>query len=61
MLGKQGCQLISRLDSLIRQILKAYYFPDTEFLKASEGNNPSFVWHNLYTTKGQSLCLDLKL
>lgn len=60
MLGKQGCQLISRLDSLIRQILKAYYFPDTEFLKASEGNNPSFVWHNLYTTKGM-LAVGLKL
>ncbi|KAA3475114.1 Polynucleotidyl transferase, Ribonuclease H fold [Gossypium australe] len=60
MLGKQEWRLISLLDSLVSQILKACYFPDTEFLKASEGNNPSFIWHSLYTTKGM-LAAGLKL
>ena len=51
MLGKQGCKLLSHPDSLVARIFKARYYPNTSFLEAKAGANPSFVWKSILASQ----------
>lgn len=44
---KQGWRIIKQPSLLMSTILKAKYFPSTEFTNAREGSNPSYIWRNL--------------
>ena len=44
MLGKQGWRFLSNPDSLVSRVFKARYFADSDFLNASLGSSPSFIW-----------------
>lgn len=47
MLAKQGWRLIKGGDSLMRQILKAKYFPHSSFMRASDCANASWTWKSI--------------
>lgn len=47
MLGKQGWRLLNNQTSLVSRVYKARYYPRCDFLNASIGNNPSFVWRSI--------------
>ncbi|KAM6553695.1 hypothetical protein CsatB_014457 [Cannabis sativa] len=64
MLGKQGWRLLTRPDSLVTRVFKARYFPQGDFLSASLGSNPSFVWRSIWESqdlvrKGVRWCIGL--
>ena len=44
LLARQAWRLLIRPQSICSQILKAVYFPSSELLNASIGNNPSKTW-----------------
>ncbi|KAM6541541.1 hypothetical protein CsatB_005988 [Cannabis sativa] len=52
-LGKQAWRLLTNENSLVGRIFKAKYYPNGSYVTASLGQNPSFVWHNLF--KAQTL------
>ena len=43
LLAKQGWRISQVIDSLSHQVLKAKYFPDSTFLEAQLGKNPSYT------------------
>lgn len=43
MLAKQGWRLLNNENQLVTSIMKARYFPKTDFLNASVGANPSYM------------------
>lgn len=47
-LAKQGWRLQTMQDSLVYRLFKARYFPHTDFVHASIGNNPSYVCMEYY-------------
>jgi hypothetical protein len=47
LLGKQAWRVLSGANSLSARILKAVYFPDTNFLRARLGNAPSRIWRSI--------------
>lgn len=47
MLAKQGWRMLTRANPLVSQIMQTCYFPYTDFLNASLGPNPSYMWHNI--------------
>jgi len=47
MLGKQAWKFISEPHSLVSRIFKARYFPNNNFMPASLGHNPSYVWRSI--------------
>ncbi|CAN1178180.1 Putative ribonuclease H protein At1g65750 [Linum perenne] len=47
MLGKQGWKFLSQPDALVTKVFKARYFPKWDFLSASLGNGPSYVWQSI--------------
>jgi hypothetical protein len=51
LLAKQGWRLLQNPDSLIAQVLKAKYFPQTSFLDADLGSRPSYMWRSLLSSK----------
>jgi ribonuclease HI len=51
MLGKQGWKLLTDQDTIVTKIFKARYFPQSDFLGARLGHNPSFVWRSIYTSQ----------
>ena len=51
MLTKQAWRLIHNNGSLFYRVYKARYFPNTSFLDAELGNNPSFVWRSLLAAR----------
>jgi len=51
LLAKQCCRLIQNPDSLISQINKAKYYPNSSFLKSNLGKRPSFIWRSFMVAK----------
>ena len=51
LLAKQGCHLQMGGDSLVYKVLKAKYFPTTDFIHASIGHNPSYTWRSLISAQ----------
>jgi hypothetical protein len=49
MLGKQAWKLLTHPDSLITRLLKARYYPSSDYFSARVGHNPSFVWRSLWS------------
>ena len=47
LLAKQGWLLQVGHDSLVYKVLKAKYFPSSDFVHASLGNNPSYTWRSI--------------
>ncbi|KAL6205710.1 hypothetical protein ACLB2K_022964 [Fragaria x ananassa] len=44
LLAKQGWRILSRPEALVTRLLRAKYFPQSNFMQASLGSDPSFVW-----------------
>ncbi|RHN81910.1 hypothetical protein MtrunA17_Chr1g0204171 [Medicago truncatula] len=51
MVGKHAWKLVSSLESLITRLLKAKYFPRSDYFGASIGHNPSYVWRSIWSAK----------
>lgn len=51
MLGKQAWRLIRKSDYLLSRVYKAKYYPNSTFLDAKLGSNPSFIWRNILESK----------
>ena len=51
LLAKQAWKLVQKTDSLFYRIYKARYFPNSTFLDAEIGHNPSYVWHSLLSVR----------
>lgn len=51
MLGKQAWRFVTRPNSLVSQLYKARYFPQSSFLDAEMGNNPNFIWRSVWEAK----------
>ncbi|WOG86655.1 hypothetical protein DCAR_0205872 [Daucus carota subsp. sativus] len=47
MLAKQGCRLLNNANPLVTSIMKARYFPETDFLQAKVGANLSYMWRSI--------------
>ncbi|CAN0857898.1 LINE-1 retrotransposable element ORF2 protein [Linum grandiflorum] len=50
MLGKQGWKLLTCPNTLVSHVYKAKYYPKGDFLSATEGSNPSFIWRSVRKT-----------
>uniref|UniRef100_A0A803NP78 Reverse transcriptase domain-containing protein n=1 Tax=Cannabis sativa TaxID=3483 RepID=A0A803NP78_CANSA len=48
-LAKQGWNLLCSPSSLASRLYKAKYYPQTDYLNAKLGHNPSFVWHSIWS------------
>ncbi|KAA3466465.1 reverse transcriptase [Gossypium australe] len=51
LLAKQGCKLIPDPICLLAQVMKATYYPCSDFLKAEFGTHPSFTWRSKWGTR----------
>ncbi|XP_074377394.1 putative mitochondrial protein AtMg00310 [Apium graveolens] len=51
MLAKQGWRILNKENPLVSAIMKARYFPNSEFLDAEVGANPSFVWRSIVSAQ----------
>ena len=51
LLTKLAWKLVQKTDSLFYRIYKARYFPNSTFLDAEMGHNPSYVWHSLLSAR----------
>ncbi|XP_019168826.1 PREDICTED: uncharacterized protein LOC109164733 [Ipomoea nil] len=47
LLAKQGWRILIKPDSLVCKLLKARYFPHSDFLDATLGHNPSYIWRSI--------------
>ncbi|XP_019190299.1 PREDICTED: uncharacterized protein LOC109184716 [Ipomoea nil] len=47
LLAKQGWRILSRPDSTMARLFKAWYFQKCSFLDASIGPNPSYCWRSI--------------
>ena len=51
MIGKQAWKLVTSPNSLITRLLKAKYYPRSDYFGASVGHNPSYIWRGLWRVK----------
>ena len=51
LLAKQGWRLQMAHNSLVYRVYKAKYFKDCDFIQATLGNNPSYVWRSILTAR----------
>lgn len=51
MLAKQGWRLLNGDNPLVTSLMKAKYFPNTNFLDAQLGTNPSYMWRRILGSK----------
>lgn len=47
MLAKQAWRIVNETNPLVTCIMRARYFPNSNFLDAKMGSNPSYVWRSL--------------
>lgn len=48
MLSKQACRLIIESNPLVSKFMLARYYPQSDFLNASLGSNPSYVRRSIF-------------
>jgi len=51
LLGKLGSKLVVKPHSLVSRIIKARYFPRGDFLHATPGHDPSYVWRSILSSQ----------
>lgn len=51
LLGKHVWNFSQKPDSLVTHIFKSPYFPDNHIMQASKGNEPSFIWTEIWEAK----------
>lgn len=51
LLAKQGWRILTEANSLVSNLLKARYFPRTDFLNAELGANPSYLWRSILSAQ----------
>lgn len=51
LLAKQEWRLMMEPDSFLAILLKAKYFPCTDFINSSLGWNPSYSWKSIWAAK----------
>jgi hypothetical protein len=51
LLARQAWRIVQDPNSLSARILKAVYFPDSDFLVAEAGSSPSQVWRSILEEK----------
>lgn len=49
---KQGWCLTTSPSSLMARVLKAKYYPTSNFMEIELGHQPSFVWQSIWAAKG---------
>lgn len=47
MLAKQAWRLVNDCNSVVTALMKARYYPRSNFLNAEMGNNPSYIWRSI--------------
>ncbi|KAL4384987.1 hypothetical protein GQ457_15G025630 [Hibiscus cannabinus] len=52
LLAKQGWRILTDPSSLLARVMKARYFPTTDFMNASLGASPSYTWRSIYCSRG---------
>ncbi|XP_019171080.1 PREDICTED: uncharacterized protein LOC109166642 [Ipomoea nil] len=52
MLGKQAWRFLTKPESLAAKLYKARYYPKTDFIDATVGNNPSYCWRSIMAAHG---------
>jgi len=51
MIGKEAWKLVTSPNSLIIKLLKAKYYPRSDYFGAAADHNPSYVWRGLWKVK----------
>lgn len=51
LLSRQSWNFVCNPTSLAARVIKARYYPNSSFLEASRGSNPSYIWSSLLETK----------
>lgn len=51
LLAKQGWRLMTSQTSLVYSTFKAKYFPYIDFLHATQGSNPRYLWTSIHSTR----------
>lgn len=51
MLAKQGWRLVNNDNPLVTNMMKARYFPNGDFLNATLGENPSYMWRSILSAQ----------
>ncbi|GMI64491.1 hypothetical protein HRI_000118400 [Hibiscus trionum] len=51
LLAKQGWRIMANPTALVSKILKARYFPQTNFLNAVLGSRPSYIWKSIWSAR----------
>jgi len=51
MIGKQAWKLVTSPNSLVTKLLKAKYYPRSDYFGVAVGHNPSYVWRGLWKVK----------
>ncbi|KAL8552093.1 hypothetical protein ACS0TY_000957 [Phlomoides rotata] len=51
LLGKLAWRLIDDPSALVSRLLKARYFPNTDFMSSSLGSNPSYTWSSIHASQ----------
>ncbi|XP_019179198.1 PREDICTED: uncharacterized protein LOC109174416 [Ipomoea nil] len=49
LLAKQGWRLLIHPESLVNKMLKDKYYPSCDFMEASAGSNPSYIWRSNFS------------
>ena len=55
LLAKQGWRVIQRPEVLVTKLLKAKYFPYTDFMHTSLGGDPSYAWRSILVGRDEVL------
>lgn len=50
MLAKQAWRLINNSNALVTAVMKSRYYMNTDFMEATLGDNPRFMWHSVTAT-----------
>ncbi|XP_074354593.1 uncharacterized protein LOC141693395 [Apium graveolens] len=50
MLAKQSWRLLTEVNTLVSAVKKSRYYPQTELIDAELGNNPSYVWREIFAS-----------